>query len=145
MRLDHLSFGYCQIYRSDRYPGTRKTCPGHQFYLSEMSAIALESGGTIDKFIGDGPFFFGDPDSEGEREDALKCIEMGLRMKKGSKNCENTGKNLEWQMEFPSGWGLQRAFVLLEFRLRPSSRLYCTWQSSESWASWNPWQNPIVC
>ena len=51
-------------------------------YLSEMSAIALESGGTIDKFIGDAVLvFFGDPESEGEREDALKCVEMSLRMK----------------------------------------------------------------
>ncbi len=49
-------------------------------YLSEMSAIALESGGTIDKFIGDAVLvFFGDPESKGEREDALMCIEMGLK------------------------------------------------------------------
>ena len=71
-----------------------------------------ESGGTIDKFIGDAVLvFFGDPDSEGEREDALKCIEMGLK-KKRAKNCKNTGKNLEWQMEFPSV-GIAMVFVLL--------------------------------
>ena len=41
-------------------------------YLSEMSSIALECGGTIDKFIGDAVLiFFGDPESEGETEDAL--------------------------------------------------------------------------
>ena len=58
-----------------------------------MSAIALESGGTIDKFIGDAVLiFFGDPNSEGEREDALKCIEMIKNEKKVSKNCKNTGK-----------------------------------------------------
>ena len=40
-------------------------------------------------------FSFGDPDSEGEREDALKCIEMGLRMKKKSRRtAKNTGKKL---------------------------------------------------
>lgn len=50
-------------------------------YLSEMSSIAIECGGTIDKFIGDAILvFFGDPDTEGEEEDALKCIEMALRM-----------------------------------------------------------------
>ncbi|WP_457936131.1 adenylate/guanylate cyclase domain-containing protein [Mesorhizobium sp. 10J20-29] len=51
-------------------------------YLSEMSAVALDCGGTIDKFIGDAVLvFFGDPESEGETEDALKAVEMALRMK----------------------------------------------------------------
>ena len=51
-------------------------------YLSEMTTIALECGGTIDKFIGDAVMvFFGDPESLGEEEDALHCIEMALRMK----------------------------------------------------------------
>ena len=51
-------------------------------YLSEMTTIALECGGTIDKFIGDAVMvFFGDPESLGEEEDALNCIEMALRMK----------------------------------------------------------------
>ena len=51
-------------------------------YLSEMASIALECGGTIDKFIGDAVLvFFGDPTSEGELEDALKCVEMALRMR----------------------------------------------------------------
>jgi class 3 adenylate cyclase len=50
-------------------------------YLSEMASIALDCGGTIDKFIGDAILvFFGDPDSEGETEDALNCVEMALRM-----------------------------------------------------------------
>ena len=51
-------------------------------YLSEMASIALDCGGTIDKFIGDAVLvFFGDPKSEGETEDALKCVEMALRMR----------------------------------------------------------------
>ena len=51
-------------------------------YLSEMASIALECGGTIDKFIGDAILvFFGDPESAGETEDALKCVEMALRMR----------------------------------------------------------------
>ena len=50
-------------------------------YLSEMASVALDCGGTIDKFIGDAVLvFFGDPESEGETEDALKCVEMALRM-----------------------------------------------------------------
>ncbi len=51
-------------------------------YLSEMASIAIDCGGTIDKFIGDAVLvFFGDPDSEGETEDALRCVEMALRMR----------------------------------------------------------------
>ncbi len=51
-------------------------------YLSEMATIALDCGGTIDKFIGDAVLvFFGDPESEGETEDALKCVEMAIRMR----------------------------------------------------------------
>ena len=64
-------------------------------YLSEMSAIALESGGTIDKFIGDAVLvFFGDPESEGEREDALKCVEMSLRMKQRVKELQKHWKKM---------------------------------------------------
>jgi class 3 adenylate cyclase len=51
-------------------------------YLSEMSNIAIEYGGTIDKFIGDAVLvFFGDPDTEGDRNDALRCARMALRMR----------------------------------------------------------------
>jgi adenylate cyclase len=51
-------------------------------YLSEMSAIALQYGGTIDKFIGDGiMIFFGDPETRGAREDALACVHMALAMR----------------------------------------------------------------
>jgi len=51
-------------------------------YLSEMASIAIECGGTIDKFIGDAVLvFFGDPETEGDTQDALKCVEMALRMR----------------------------------------------------------------
>ena len=51
-------------------------------YLSDMSAIASRHGGTIDKFIGDGiMIFFGDPESRGEKEDAIACVEMALAMR----------------------------------------------------------------
>jgi len=58
-------------------------------YLSEMSTIALELGGTIDKFIGDAVLiFFGDPESQGETDDALSCIEMAIRMQKRVKELQ---------------------------------------------------------
>lgn len=51
-------------------------------YLSEMSSIAIDCGGTIDKFIGDAVMvFFGDPETEGDVEDALRCVEMAIRMR----------------------------------------------------------------
>ncbi|CAG0999761.1 adenylate cyclase [Burkholderiales bacterium] len=52
-------------------------------YLQEMSAIALEHGATIDKFIGDAIMvFFGDPESRGEKEDALACVRMAIAMQR---------------------------------------------------------------
>lgn len=52
-------------------------------YLNEMSKIAIEYGGTIDKYIGDAiMIFFGDPDTQGEKEDAIACVKMALVMKK---------------------------------------------------------------
>ncbi|HQZ46101.1 MAG TPA: adenylate/guanylate cyclase domain-containing protein [Usitatibacteraceae bacterium] len=50
-------------------------------YFTEMSAIALRHGGTIDKFVGDAMLiFFGDPESKGESEDAKACLRMALDM-----------------------------------------------------------------
>jgi class 3 adenylate cyclase len=51
-------------------------------YLSEMSNIAIEYGATIDKDIGDAILvFFGDPETEGDRNDALRCARMAMRMR----------------------------------------------------------------
>jgi class 3 adenylate cyclase len=50
-------------------------------YFTEMSAIALRHGGTIDKFVGDAMLiFFGDPETRGEAEDARACLRMALEM-----------------------------------------------------------------
>jgi class 3 adenylate cyclase len=50
-------------------------------YLREMSAIALEYGATIDKFIGDAVMlFFGDPETRGPKEDAVACVRMAIAM-----------------------------------------------------------------
>ncbi|HXE50186.1 MAG TPA: adenylate/guanylate cyclase domain-containing protein [Ramlibacter sp.] len=52
-------------------------------YFTEMSRIAQEYGGTLDKFIGDAMvIFFGDPDSRGVKEDALQCVKMALAMQR---------------------------------------------------------------
>jgi adenylate cyclase len=52
-------------------------------YFSEMSRIAYEHGGTLDKFIGDAMVvFFGDPDTHGVKEDALRCVKMAIAMQR---------------------------------------------------------------
>jgi adenylate cyclase len=52
-------------------------------YFTEMSAIALNHGGTIDKFVGDAMLiFFGDPDTKGEAEDAASCMRMAIEMQR---------------------------------------------------------------
>jgi adenylate cyclase len=52
-------------------------------YFSEMSKIAFEYGGTLDKFIGDAMMiFFGDPESRGVKEDALQCVKMAMAMQR---------------------------------------------------------------
>ncbi|MBT3926477.1 MAG: adenylate/guanylate cyclase domain-containing protein [Rhodospirillaceae bacterium] len=64
-------------------------------YLSEMSNIAIEFGGTIDKFIGDAILiFFGDPETEGDQEDAIKCIKMAIRMRERINELQKT-----WQAQ----------------------------------------------
>ncbi|MBV8600990.1 MAG: adenylate/guanylate cyclase domain-containing protein, partial [Candidatus Eremiobacteraeota bacterium] len=50
-------------------------------YFTEMSAIALEHGGTIDKFVGDAMLvFFGDPETRGTAEDAKAAVRMAAAM-----------------------------------------------------------------
>jgi class 3 adenylate cyclase/PAS domain-containing protein len=50
-------------------------------YLNRMAELAIEHGGTLDKFIGDGVvIFFGDPETRGVENDARACMNMGLEM-----------------------------------------------------------------
>lgn len=50
-------------------------------YLNRMAELAVNHGGTLDKFIGDGVLiFFGDPESRGVKDDACACLDMGLHM-----------------------------------------------------------------
>ncbi|MER8727153.1 adenylate/guanylate cyclase domain-containing protein [Mesorhizobium sp. M1027] len=52
-------------------------------YFTEMSAIALKHGGTVDKFIGDALLvFFGDPETQGVEEDARACLRMAVDMQR---------------------------------------------------------------
>ena len=50
-------------------------------YLTEMTDIALQHGGTVDKYIGDAiMLFFGDPETRGVKQDALACVEAAIEM-----------------------------------------------------------------
>jgi class 3 adenylate cyclase len=80
-------------------------------YLSEMSKIAIEHGGTIDKFIGDAILvFFGDPETEGDRNDALRCARMALRMRDKMSELDKTwqehgiSKTLRARMGITTGY-----------------------------------------
>lgn len=53
------------------------------YYMEEMTTIALNHGATIDKYIGDAiMIFFGDPTTKGVQNDALQCVKMAIAMKK---------------------------------------------------------------
>jgi adenylate cyclase len=52
-------------------------------YFTEMSAIALRHGATVDKFVGDAMLlFFGDPETKGVQQDARACVEMAAEMQR---------------------------------------------------------------
>ncbi|MDP6346595.1 MAG: adenylate/guanylate cyclase domain-containing protein, partial [Alphaproteobacteria bacterium] len=72
-------------------------------YLTEMSAIALEHGATIDKFIGDAiVLYFGDPESRGVQEDATACVKMAIAMQRRLRELQ-----AEWREQ-----GLEQTFEL---------------------------------
>ena len=52
-------------------------------YFTDMSRIALEHGGTVDKFVGDAMLiFFGDPETRGAPQDARACMRMAFTMQR---------------------------------------------------------------
>jgi adenylate cyclase len=55
-------------------------------YLNDMANITLRYNGTLDKFIGDGVMiFFRDTETNGEKEDALRCVLMAMEMRERAK------------------------------------------------------------
>jgi class 3 adenylate cyclase len=72
-------------------------------YFSEMSTIALAHGATIDKFIGDAMMiFFGDPESNGVKEDASACVRMAVEMQRRMEDLQqswrDSGMENPWEM-----------------------------------------------
>lgn len=59
-------------------------------YLGTMTEIALRYGATVDKYIGDAiMLFFGDPDSQGVKEDAIACVNMAMEMQRTLKDMQH--------------------------------------------------------
>ena len=64
-------------------------------YLNEMAIIAIQHGATIDKYIGDAIMaFFGDPETLGQKNDAVNCIKMALEMQQRAKKLRNELKRM---------------------------------------------------
>ena len=63
-------------------------------YFEKMSNIARKYGGTVDKFVGDALLiFFGDPTSNGTKDDAIACIDMAIAMQNEIKRLRQKGEN----------------------------------------------------
>lgn len=80
-------------------------------YLTEMSAIALEYGATIDKYIGDAMLlFFGDPESKGRKEDAKACVLMAIAMQRRMRELEHEWRNRGLERPFRIRMGISTGF-----------------------------------
>ena len=80
-------------------------------YFSEMSRIAAEYGGTVDKFIGDAMvIFFGDPHSLGVREDALQCVKMAIAMQRAMTDLQALWRNTGPSKTFRIRIGINTGF-----------------------------------
>ena len=80
-------------------------------YFSEMSRIATEYGGTVDKFIGDAMvIFFGDPKSLGVQEDALQCVRMAMAMQRAMTNLQALWRDTGHSKTFRIRIGINTGF-----------------------------------
>lgn len=80
-------------------------------YFSEMSRIAAEYGGTVDKFIGDAMvIFFGDPHSLGIKQDALQCVKMAIAMQQGMVNLQSMWREMSPSKTFRIRIGINTGF-----------------------------------
>jgi class 3 adenylate cyclase len=81
------------------------------YYLDEMSAIALEYGATIDKYIGDAiMIFFGDPESHGVQEDAIRCVSMAITMQRRMEELSNRWADYGLHEPFRMRIGINTAY-----------------------------------
>ncbi len=80
-------------------------------YFTEMSAIAMKHGGTIDKFIGDAMLiFFGDPESKGEVGDAEACLRMAWEMQLRLRELNISWRNSGVEQPFQARMGINSGY-----------------------------------
>jgi adenylate cyclase len=80
-------------------------------YLTEMSAIALEYGATIDKYIGDAMLlFFGDPETRGVKEDAKACVMMAVAMQRRMRELDQEWRDRGLERPFRIRMGISTGF-----------------------------------
>src|SRR5215213_3619112 len=80
-------------------------------YFTEMSAIALKHGGTLDKFIGDAILvFFGDPETRGVEEDAKACLRMAVEMQRRLAQLNATWRKRGIEEPFQARIGINTGF-----------------------------------
>ena len=80
-------------------------------YFTEMSAIALKHGGTVDKFIGDALLvFFGDPETKGVKEDAKACLWMAVDMQRRLEQLNNIWRDRGIEQPFQARIGINTGY-----------------------------------
>jgi class 3 adenylate cyclase len=80
-------------------------------YFTEMSAIAMVHGGTVDKFIGDAMLiFFGDPETRGDRADAQACVCMAWEMQRKLVELNAKWRNAGIEQPFRSRMGINSGY-----------------------------------
>jgi adenylate cyclase len=80
-------------------------------YFTEMSKIAMEYGGTIDKYIGDAMvIFFGDPETRGIKEDAIQCVKMAVAMQRRLKDLQEIWREKGFEKPFRQRIGINTGY-----------------------------------
>ena len=80
-------------------------------YFEEMSRIAIDHGATVDKFIGDAMLmFFGDPDTLGIKEDALRCVQMAIAMQRRMEDLQAMWRDKGYQHPLRMRVGINTGF-----------------------------------
>jgi len=80
-------------------------------YLTKMTEIALKYGATIDKYIGDAILiFFGDPTTQGVKEDAVTCVQMAIEMQRRMVDLRAKWEQLGYARPFHMRIGINTGF-----------------------------------
>jgi len=133
-------------------------------FLIEISKIAAQFGGTINKFMGDGVMIvFGDnTNSQGIKQDAIRCVSMAIAMKKRMKVLQHewfkkgirkpmqirTGVNTGYCTVGTFGTSEHLDYTLLGTHVNLASRLETAAEPGEiliSYETWSLIKDVIMC